>query len=163
MWARISLAPSAQLSPIENGAACRTEIQNASGVCPDSMRPDRSVMVPDTMTGTELPRASNSSAIANSAALALRVSNTVSSSRMSTPPSSSPLACSPYASRNSSKLMARKPGLLTSGEIDAVRLVGPMAPATKRGRPSSRAATAAASLARRAPVTLSSVTKASAP
>ena len=55
--------------------------------------------------------------------------------------------------------MARKPGLLTSGEIEAVRLVGPRAPATKRGRPSSRAAIAAASLARRAPVTLSSVTK----
>ena len=33
--------------------------------------------------------------------------------------------------------MARKPGLVTSGEIEAVRLVGPMAPATKRGRPSS--------------------------
>ena len=29
--------------------------------------------------------------------------------------------------------MARKPGLDTSGEIEAVRLVGPMAPATKRG------------------------------
>ena len=33
--------------------------------------------------------------------------------------------------------MARKPGLLTSGEIEAVRLVGPSAPATKRRRPSS--------------------------
>ena len=29
-------APSAQFSPIENGAACRTEFQNASGVWPDS-------------------------------------------------------------------------------------------------------------------------------
>jgi len=32
-------------------------------------------------------------------------------------------------------VMARKPGLDTSGEIEAVRLVGPMAPATKRSRP----------------------------
>ena len=30
--------------------------------------------------------------------------------------------------------MLRCPGSLTSGEIDAVRLVGPSAPATKRGR-----------------------------
>ena len=29
--------------------------------------------------------------------------------------------------------MLRKPGLLTSGEMEAERLVGPMAPATKRG------------------------------
>ena len=29
----------------------------------------------------------------------------------------------------------RKPGSLTSGDIDAVRLVGPIAPATKRGSP----------------------------
>ncbi len=36
IWARISLAPSAQLSPIENGAAWRTEFQNAAGVWPDS-------------------------------------------------------------------------------------------------------------------------------
>ena len=34
--------------------------------------------------------------------------------------------------RRSSKLTARKPGSLTSGDIEAVRLVGPSAPATKR-------------------------------
>ncbi len=93
--ARISLAPSAQLRPIESGAAWRTEFQNASGVCPDSMRPDRSVIVPEIITGTRTPRASNSSAIANSAALALSVSKIVSTSRMSAPPSSSAAACSP--------------------------------------------------------------------
>src|ERR1700745_3256434 len=43
--------------------------------------------------------------------------------------------------------MARKPGLLTSGEIDAVRLVGPSAPVTKRRLPSSFSACAAASRA----------------
>ena len=36
--------------------------------------------------------------------------------------------------RSSSKVMARNAGLLTSGEIDSVRLVGPIEPATKRGR-----------------------------
>ena len=46
--------------------------------------------------------------------------------------------------RRSSKVTARKPGSLTSGDIDAVRLVGPTAPATKRGR-SGVATTATAS------------------
>ena len=36
--------------------------------------------------------------------------------------------------RSSSKVIARKAGLLTSGEIDSVRLVGPIEPATNRGR-----------------------------
>ena len=36
--------------------------------------------------------------------------------------------------RSSSKVIARNAGLLTSGEIDSVRLVGPIEPATKRGR-----------------------------
>ena len=45
-------APSAQFSPTETGAAWRTEFQNASGVWPDSSRPERSVMVPETITGT---------------------------------------------------------------------------------------------------------------
>jgi hypothetical protein len=31
-------------------------------------------------------------------------------------------------------VIARNAGLLTSGEIDSVRLVGPIEPATKRGR-----------------------------
>ena len=34
MCARISFAPSAQLRPTENGAAWRTEFQNAAGVWP---------------------------------------------------------------------------------------------------------------------------------
>ena len=40
--------------------------------------------------------------------------------------------------------MLRKPGSLTSGEIDAVRLVGPSPPATKRGRSGSASVTASA-------------------
>ncbi len=64
MWARISLAPSAQLSPIVMGLACRTEFQNAAGVCPDSRRPERSVMVPEIITGTSILRSSQISVIA---------------------------------------------------------------------------------------------------
>ena len=51
MCARICLAPSAQFRPIESGAAWAIEFQNASGVWPDRSRPERSVMVPEIMTG----------------------------------------------------------------------------------------------------------------
>ena len=95
MWARISLAPSAQFNPIENGAAWRTEFQNAAGVWPDSSRPERSVMVPEIITGTRWPRAWVTSAIAAIAALALSVSKIVSIRSRSAPPSISPSTCSP--------------------------------------------------------------------
>jgi hypothetical protein len=38
MCARICRAPSAQFNPIESGAACATEFQNASGVWPERSR-----------------------------------------------------------------------------------------------------------------------------
>src|SRR5712691_10972748 len=63
MCARISLAPSAQLSPIENGAAWPTEFQNAAGVWPERRRPERSVMVPEIITGTPMPRVSVTSEV----------------------------------------------------------------------------------------------------
>ena len=94
MCARISLAPSAQLSPTENGAAWRTEFQNAAGVWPDRSRPERSVMVPEIITGRRAPHASATSAMAAIAALALSVSKMVSISRRSAPPSMSPSTCS---------------------------------------------------------------------
>src|SRR3569623_1395879 len=53
--------------------------------------------------------------------------------------------------RRPSMATARQPGLATSGEIEAVRLVGPNAPATKRGLPSSASARLAALRASRAP------------
>ena len=52
MRAHFACAPSAQLSPMVTGLACRTEFQNAAGVWPDSRRPERSVMVPEIITGT---------------------------------------------------------------------------------------------------------------
>ncbi len=38
------------------GLACRTECQNAVGVWPDSVRPERSVIVPEIMIGSRRPR-----------------------------------------------------------------------------------------------------------
>ncbi len=90
MYGRISAAPSAQLSPTASGRAWRTEFQNASGVWPDSVRPEASVMVPEMMMRQAYAAcARNSASIANSAALALSVSKIVSTSSRSTPPSTS--------------------------------------------------------------------------
>ena len=127
-----------------SGRACRTEFQNASVTCPESVRPEASVMVPDRITGQRRPRSSKRVSRAKIAALALSVSKIVSTRSRSAPPSTSPAACSAYASTSCSKLVLRKPGSLTSGEIDAVRLVGPMPPATKRGRVGSSCVTASA-------------------
>ncbi len=55
-----------------------------------------------------------------------------------------------YAATSSSKLMLRKPGSLTSGDNDAVRLVGPSAPATKRSTPVCAVTSSATRRARRA-------------
>ena len=90
----MSAAPSAQLSPTASGRAWRTLCQNALTVWPERMRPDASVTVPEMITGRRSPVSSISSSSAKMAALALRVSKMVSTSRMSAPPSMRPRACS---------------------------------------------------------------------
>ncbi len=139
----MSRAPSAQLMPTLNGRACAIEVQNASIVCPESVRPLRSVMVTEIIRGRRASfgvcRSSYSSSIATMAAFAFSVSTIVSSSSRSQPPSTRPRACSLKASFNSSNVMLRKAGSFTSGEIDRMRLVGPIEPATNRGRCGSRA------------------------
>ena len=49
MWARICFAPSAQLIPTLSSGASETEIQKASMVGPESVRPLRSTMVTEAM------------------------------------------------------------------------------------------------------------------
>src|SRR5690606_26184840 len=87
---RRSLAPSAQFRPTASGRECETEMWKASAVWPERVRPEASVMVPETITGRRAPRASKASSIANSAALALRVSKMVSTINTSAPPSIRP-------------------------------------------------------------------------
>ncbi len=94
MYGRISFAPSAQFTPTDSGRACATLVQKASTVCPESVRPERSVMVTLIITGTRIPRCAKISSIASSAAFALSVSKIVSTRRMSEPPSSRPRTCS---------------------------------------------------------------------
>ena len=90
----MSRAPSAQLMPTEKGRAWATDTQNASMVWPDRVRPLRSVMVTESISGSSLPCSSNTCRTAEMAALALRVSKIVSIRRRSQPPSISALACS---------------------------------------------------------------------
>ena len=90
----MSFPPSAQLRPTASGFACDTEFQNASVTCPDSVRPEASVIVPLMMIGHSRPRSSNSVRQAKIAALALSVSKMVSISSTSAPPSTRPFACS---------------------------------------------------------------------
>ncbi|BFO12332.1 hypothetical protein GGER_48420 [Serratia rubidaea] len=99
-------------------------------VWPDKVRPEASVMVPEIMIGSVTPSASNSLSTANAAALAFSVSKMVSIMIRSTPPSTSARVDSRYASTSWLKEMLRNAGSLTSGEIEAVRLVGPSTPAT---------------------------------
>ena len=94
MYGRISFGPSAQLIPTERSGACETEIQKASTVWPERLRPERSVIVTEAITGRRKPRTSKARSMAKRAALALRVSNAVSTSSRSTPPSRRPRACS---------------------------------------------------------------------
>jgi hypothetical protein len=76
--------------PTLNGRACAIVVQNASTVWPESVRPLRSVIVTEIITGGIAPRSARSSSMATSAAFALSVSKIVSTSRRSTPPSTSP-------------------------------------------------------------------------
>jgi hypothetical protein len=72
------------------------EFQKASVVCPESVRPEASVMVPETITGSRRPISSNTLSTAYIAALAFSVSNTVSMSRRSEPPRTSARVASEY-------------------------------------------------------------------
>ena len=94
MCARICFAPSAQLIPTLSSGACETEIQKASTVWPDSVRPLRSTMVTEAISGRRLPVFSKYCWAAKSAALPLSVSKMVSTRSKSTPPSTRPRICS---------------------------------------------------------------------
>ena len=88
----------------------------------------------EIMIGRRTPLSSKTLSIATRAALAFSVSKIVSTRSTSAPPSTSPRVCSAYDSSSSANVMLRKDGSLTFGESDRVLLVGPRAPATKRGR-----------------------------
>ncbi len=141
--------------PTLKGWPCSIEIQNASSVWPDSVRPLWSVIVTEIIRGTS-GAASIAAAIA---AFAFSVSKIVSMSSTSAPPSTSPRIASAYPSTSRSNVTARKAGSFTRGEIERVWLVGPTEPATNRSGPNASAARRAI----RAPSRFSSYTTDSRP
>ena len=76
------------------GFTCLIEFQNALTVCPDNILPDASVTVPDIIKGRRTACSSKIELIAKRAALQLRVSKTVSTNNISTPPSIKAFVCS---------------------------------------------------------------------
>jgi hypothetical protein len=91
----MSSGPSEQLRPTASRGACAIEFQQASTVCPVSMRSEPTwVNVIEARMGTVRPWSANTFWIANSAAFRFSVSKAVSGSRRSTPPSRRPRACS---------------------------------------------------------------------
>ena len=84
---RSCCAPNEQLSPIVSGRAWRTACQKASTVWPERLRPERSVIVIEIISGTSRPCAWPASIAAMIPALAFSVSKTVSIRMKSTPPS----------------------------------------------------------------------------
>ncbi len=51
-YGRISVAPSEQLTPTMSGSACSIEVQNASTVWPERVRPERSTIVTEIQSGS---------------------------------------------------------------------------------------------------------------
>ena len=83
--------------PTDRSGTCETEFQNASTIWPESVRPDLSVIVTETISGTRRAPSSKSCCAAKSAALRTSVSKTVSKRRTSAPPSRRPRTWSRYA------------------------------------------------------------------
>ena len=117
------------MTPTTNGAACSTETQNASDVCPERLRPLLSTAVKESQSGSSGATVE----AATIAAFAFRVSKIVSMSSRSTPPSRSAAICSSYASRTWSKRDGAIGGVVDRGESESVTFSGPTEPATKRG------------------------------
>ncbi len=76
------------------GSAWRMDVQNASTVWPERVRPDASVIVPEMTIGTRSASASNAAWMPKIAAFALSVSKMVSTTSRSAPPATSPSAAS---------------------------------------------------------------------
>ena len=72
---------------MDKGFACLTECQKALVVCPDNVRPEASVIVPEIIIGISIPLSIATLSTAKIAAFALRVSKIVSIKIRSAPPS----------------------------------------------------------------------------
>ena len=134
MYGRICWAPKAQFRPTLNGRACSDrDIERVERLARER---------PSTAIGdgrrdhqwNSTPRASNSSCIPAIAALAFSVSKIGFEQQQVDAAVDQPAHLLAIRLPNLRECRRPNAGLLTSGEIESVRLVGPIAPATKRGR-----------------------------
>jgi hypothetical protein len=118
-------APRAQLKPTASGRACRIECQNASVTWPERVRPEASVIVPEMMTGQRRPALLEERLEREDRGLGVEgvedrldgqdVGAAVDQALRLLPIGRDELVIADIAA----------PGSLTSGEMEAVLLVGP--------------------------------------
>ena len=121
---RSAWAPSAQLSPTLSGRACATECQNASVVCPESVRPLASVMVPEIITGSRTPEPLEHVLDREDRGLGVQgVEDGLDQEQVGAAVDQAARAPRRRSPTSSSNVTLRKPGSLTSGESEA-RAVG---------------------------------------
>ena len=122
MYGRISRAPSAQLMPTLNGCACATEVQNASTVWPESVRPLRSVIVTEIH---QRQRAARTSTRGDERGFGVeRVEDRLDQQEVDAAVDQRRGSAPRRPSCTWSNVSARNDGSLTSGEIESVRLAG---------------------------------------
>jgi rubredoxin len=122
-------APSAQLNLHSTTEYAKPKLK-ASTVCPESVLPEASVIVPETMIGISILRSSFTSSIAKVLLWHLRYQNSFYQNKSLTTIHKASL----LLVRNAQiiKVTALYPGSFTSGDILAVLFVGPLNH-TKRG------------------------------
>ena len=146
---RISVAPSEQLTPTMNGSACSTEIQKASEVWPERLRPLLSTAVNESQSGTSGATVERGD---DRGLRVQRVEDRLDQEQVDAAVARERATCSSYVSRTWSKVTARYAASSTRGESESVTLSGPTEPATKRGFSGVRVVhSSAARRARRAP------------
>ncbi len=127
------------MSPTDSGFTCSTAFQNASTVWAEIIVSPPRPTAAEIITGSSRPSSAKTSWIATRAALAFSESKMVSTSRTSLPPAMRARTCRTYVALTWSKVTTRKPGSSASGEFESDTVSGPIAPATKRCRPSALA------------------------
>ena len=130
---RMSSGPVEQFSPIASTFSDSSVVSTASMSVPSSILPPFGSSETDVWIGTLRPAVTNASRAPKIAALTSRMSCAVSISSRSTPPSSSPRACSSKIVTSSRKLIAPSVGSSEEGSWP----VGPIEPATKRSSPTA--------------------------
>ena len=122
------------MRPTASGRACRTLFQKAPTVWPDRVRPEGSVIVPEMMTGRREAQLLEQRLDREDGGLGVeRVEDGLDEQEVDAAVHEA-TGRLVVGRHELLEVTLRAPGSFTSGDSDAVRLVGPRLPATKRGR-----------------------------